>query len=159
MDGWFSREFWQVFWASLVPLTELRGSIPLGIGLYRLSPLVTLVAAVLGSLVPVTLVLLFLEPVTMWLRRVSRPSDRFFAWLFAHTYRRHPPSFERWGSLGLLLYVAITVPPTGGWSAAILAYLLGIKFWPAFINISLGIIISGVIVTVITLGGVWAFSH
>lgn len=159
MDGWLSREFWQVFGASILPLTELRGSIPLGIGLYKLSPLATLAAGVLGGMVPVILILLFLEPVTSWLRRISRPLDRFFAWLFAHTYHRHPASFDHWGSLGLLLYVALTVPPTGGWSAATLAYLLGIKFWPALINIFLGLIISGVILTVITLGGVWVFSR
>jgi uncharacterized membrane protein len=159
MDGWFSREFWQVFWASLVPLTELRGSIPLGIGLYHLSPLPTLISAVAGNLIPVVVILLVLDPLTNWLRRRSVTLNRWLSWLFAHTYHKHSASFDRWGSLALMIFVAIPLPMTGGWTGALVAYVFGIRFWYALSSIGLGVLIAGAIVTAITLGGVWAFSH
>lgn len=151
-------ELWHVFFASMLPLTELRGSIPLGIGLYHLDPVITLLVALLGNIVPVILILLWLEPITKWLRSVSPLLDKFFTWLFAHTYRRHSTKFDRWGSLALMLFVAVPLPVTGGWTGAFLAYLFGIKLKYALPNIFVGLAIAGGLVTLITLGGVWAFS-
>ncbi|OGB74383.1 hypothetical protein A2V68_00285 [candidate division Kazan bacterium RBG_13_50_9] len=149
---------WTVFWAAMLPLAELRGAIPLGIGLYHLHPAAVFVVAILGNVVPVVAILVLLNPMTRWLRRANAKLDRFFTWLFAHTYRRHSAKFDRWGSLALMLFVAIPLPATGGWTGAFLAYLFGIKFKYALLNIVGGIIIAGVIVTLITLGGVWVFS-
>lgn len=150
--------FWHIFFAAMLPITELRGAIPLGIGLYRLDPMLVLMAAFLGNIVPVIIILLFLDPVTRWLRSHSRWLDRFFLWLFAHTYRRHSVRFDRWGSLALMLFVAIPLPITGGWTGSFLAYLFGIRLRYALPNIILGLLIAGGLVTLITIGGIWIFS-
>ena len=152
------EQYLQVFFSAMLPLTELRGSIPLGIGLFNLPPLLVLVVSWLGNIVPVILILLFLDPVTKWLRKSHKLFDKFFAWLFSHTYRKHSAKFDRWGSLALLLFVAIPLPVTGGWTGALLAYLFGIKLRLAIPNILIGLALSGILVTSITIGSIWALS-
>ncbi len=144
-----------IFFTAMLPVIELRGAIPLGIGIYHLSPLLVLVVALLGNIIPVILILLFLEPVTKWLRSLARPIDKFFSWLFAHTYRKHSAKFDRWGSLALMLFVAVPLPITGGWTGAFLAYLFGIKLKYALPNILIGLLIASGLVTFVTLGGIW----
>lgn len=151
-------QYLQVFFSAMLPLTELRGSIPLGIGIFSLSPLLVLAISLLGNIIPVIFLLLFLEPVTKWLRKSHKILDKFFAWLFAHTYRRHSAKFDRWGSLALMLFVAIPLPITGGWTGALLAYLFGIKLRFAMPNILIGLVIAGGLVTFITMGSIWALS-
>ncbi len=52
-----------------------------------------------------------------------------------------------------MIFVAIPLPLTGAWTGAIIAYLLGLRFWFAFISIGLGVLIAGVIVTALSLLG------
>jgi len=151
-------QYWQVFFSAMVPLTELRGSIPLGIGIFGLHPLWVLAISWLGNIVPVIIILLFLGPITNWLRKLHKILDKFFTWLFAHTYRKHSAKFDRWGSLALMLFVALPLPVTGGWTGALLAYLFGIKLRFAIPNILIGLAISGILVTTITMGSIWALS-
>lgn len=150
-----SSHLLHIFFTAMLPVIELRGAIPLGIGIYHLSPLLVLVVALLGNIIPVILILLFLEPVTKWLRSLARPIDKFFSWLFAHTYRKHSAKFDRWGSLALMLFVAVPLPITGGWTGAFLAYLFGIKLKYALPNILIGLLIASGLVTFVTLGGIW----
>jgi len=144
-----------IFFIAMLPLIELRGAIPIGIGVYFLSPLLVLGVALLGNMIPVILVLLFLDPVTKWLRSLARPIDKFFSWLFVHTYRKHSAKFDRWGSWALMLFVAVPLPVTGGWTGALLAYIFGIKLKYALPNILIGLLIASGLVTFITLGGIW----
>ena len=59
---------------------------------------------------------------------------------------------EKYGALGLLLFVAIPLPGTGVYSAAILAFLFGIRFWYSFISLTLGMLVAGVVVTLASTG-------
>ena len=49
--------------------------------------------------------------------------------------------------------MAIPLPLTGAWTATLLAYILGLKFWPSLLSILLGVIGAAVIVTILTLLG------
>lgn len=138
---------------AMLPLIELRGAIPVGIIVYGLHPLLAILLAVVGNLLPVVILLLGLERLTRWMRTLHPSLDRFFAWLFAHTHRRHSAKFERWGSLALMLFVAVPLPITGAWTGTLLAYLFGIKFHHALLFIGAGVVIAGVIVAAASVGG------
>ena len=145
------------FVIAMLPIVELRGAIPYAIGAGLPWP-EAYVLAVLGNLVPVVPLLLFLGPVSEWLRRIP-VFDRFFDWLFART-RKRSRLVQTYGPWGLALFVAIPLPVTGGWTGAALAYLLGIPFRRSFPAIALGVALAGVVVTlavmgVIGLGGVF----
>jgi uncharacterized membrane protein len=110
-----------------------------------------LVLGVLGSLLPVPLVLILLDPVMRAIRKAV-PFQRFYRW-FDSKNRSRAMELRKYGPLGLCLFVAIPFPSTGAWSGAILASFLGIKFWIALAAISAGTLISGIIMTLLTLAG------
>ena len=138
---------------STLPVSELRGAIPIAIGVYGLSPIEAYVLAVMGNLLPVIPLLLFLGPVSDYLRRF-RLGDIFFNWLFTRTNRRHTEHFEKYGTLALALFVAIPLPITGVWTGCAAAFVFGIKFRHSLIAITAGVLTAGVIVTMLTMAGI-----
>ncbi|MCL7411813.1 MAG: small multi-drug export protein [Methanosarcinaceae archaeon] len=138
---------------SATPISELRGAIPIAIGVYGMGPVETYILAIFGNLLPVIPLLLFLEPVSTYLRRFKM-WDMFFSWLFTRTHRNHSENFERYGILALTIFVAIPLPVTGAWTGCAAAFVFGIKFQHALLAISAGVMIAGIIVTAFTLGGI-----
>lgn len=136
-----------------VPVSELRGAIPIAIGIYGMRPFEAFFFSVLGNLLPVIPLLLFLEPVSNYLRRYSI-FDAFFTWLFSRTRRNNIENFEKYGLLALTIFVAIPLPATGAWSGCAAAFVFGIKFRHALPAIALGIMIAGIVVTALTVTGI-----
>jgi uncharacterized membrane protein len=134
------------------PISELRGAIPLAIGVYQMSPWNAFFWAVLGNILPIIFVLWFLESVSNYLSRRFYFFNRFFTWLFERTRKKHSRHFEIWGGLALMVFVAIPLPLTGGWSGAVAAFVFGIPYKKALPLICLGIVIAGVIVTLASIG-------
>ena len=140
--------------AAALPVSELRGAIPLAIGVYGYDPWQAYLLAVLGNLLPVVPLLLFLGPVSDWLRRFTF-WDKFFTWLFSRTRRKYIREHESFSLTALALFVAVPLPVTGAWTGCAIAFLLGFRFWPAFAAISIGVLLAGVIVTATVLGVQW----
>ncbi len=136
-----------------IPISELRGAIPVAMGIYGMGPFDAFFFSVLGNLLPVIPLLLFLEPVSNYLRRYSI-FDTFFTWLFSKTRRKNAESFEKYGSLALTIFVAIPLPVTGAWSGCAAAFVFGIKFRHALPAIAAGVMIAGIIVTGVTVTGI-----
>ena len=130
---------------SALPIIELRGSIPVGIGLFQLPWYQVLCLAIIGNLLPVPFLLLFFQALVKYIRRV-RVGEKLLNPLIRHT-ERHTAAIEKYERIGLMAFVAIPLPWTGAWTGAMAASLLGIKFRRAFFSIMAGVIISGAIVT------------
>jgi uncharacterized membrane protein len=143
----------KVIGIAVVPISELRGAIPVAVGVYHFSWYYAYLFGVIGNLLPVPFILLLLNKLVTFLGRV-RFLEGVMRWYFTWTKRR-AKSIERYGWLGLTLFVAVPLPVTGAWTGSILAVLLGMKFKYAFSAIVLGVIIAGVIVTCATVLG-WA---
>jgi len=141
---------------SMLPVSELRGAIPVAIGVYNLNPAEAYFLAVVGNIIPVIFILKYLDPVSRFLMAKFKFFDKFFTYLFERTRRKHNGKFEKWGALALITFVAIPLPVTGGWSGALAAFVFGIPFKKALSLIFLGIMIAGVIVTGLSLG-IWGF--
>jgi uncharacterized membrane protein len=141
-----------VFIISMLPVSELRGAIPVAIGIYHLDPVSAYLLSMVGNIVPVVIILKYIEPVSKYLMSRSKIFNYFFTWVFARTRKKFNGGFEKWGSLALITFVAIPLPMTGGYSGAIAAFVFGIPFKKALPLISIGVIIAGLIVTGLTLG-------
>lgn len=141
------------FVVAMLPIAELRGAIPLAIFKLSLSPLEAFFWSVLGNSLAGVLVVLFLEPVSRFLRRIEI-FDRFFDWLFERTRRSHSKSFDKYQDIALLIFVAIPLPMTGAWSGATAAFVFGIKKTSAIPLITLGVVGAGIIVTLVSSGAV-----
>ncbi|MDD3190388.1 MAG: small multi-drug export protein [Candidatus Pacebacteria bacterium] len=140
------------FIVSMLPVSELRGAIPLAIGVYNIDPIKAYVISVVGNMVPVFFLLLLVDKVSAALSKESTLFERFFRWQFEHTRRKNADKFQKWGSLALVVFVAIPLPVTGAWSGSIAAFVFGIPFKKAFPLIFAGVLIAGLIVSGLTLG-------
>jgi uncharacterized membrane protein len=134
-----------------LPISEVRGAIPLAIGVYGFSPVEAYLLSVFGNLLPIIPLLLFLGPVSDYLRRFAC-ADKFFTWLFARTRRKCIQDHENFGLTALAIFVAIPLPMTGAWTGCVVAFLLGFRLWPSFAAIAAGVLVAGVIVAATVVG-------
>ena len=152
--GAFNKEIAVVFLAAM-PVSELRGAIPLAIA-QGFSPQKVYILAVLGNIIPIMPLLFLLQPISNRLRRI-RIFAKFFDWLFERT-RRKAALVEKFEALGLILFVAIPLPVTGAWTGCVAATLFKIRFRYALISIILGVLIAGLIVLGLSLAGKGLFT-
>ncbi|MFA4880940.1 MAG: small multi-drug export protein [Candidatus Doudnabacteria bacterium] len=155
-SSWFSNfpPELATFLIAALPISELRGALPLGYTVYNLSLWSAFLWSLFGNVASAIIFLAILEPVSSFLSNHFRFFQRFFQWLFERTRKKHSQKFEKWGALALITFVAIPLPLTGGWSGAIAAFVFGIPFKKAALSISMGIFLAGIIVALVTLGGV-----
>lgn len=146
-----------VMFISMTPFSELRGGIPVAMGIYGMQASQAYILGVLGNLIPVLPLLLLLEPVEKRLRRLYA-FDVFFDWVFARTRRRMEASYEKYGALALMFFVAIPLPITGAWTGCAAAYVFGIKFKHSLPAILGGVLLAGVVVTSAYLTGYVAYN-
>lgn len=144
----------QVLLLAMAPISELRGAIPVGVVGLHLPFWEVFLISFFGNLIPVVFLLIFLEPLANFLSKHFSIFQKFFDWLFQRTRKNIAPSIEKYGKKALVIFVGIPLPITGGWTGSIAAFLFGISFKVAFPLISLGVLIAGGIVSVLTLSGV-----
>lgn len=141
---------------AMLPVGELRASIPIGIALYKLSAFSSLLWSIIGNMIPIYFILLAFDPVATWLRKKSRLIDQLLTWLFERTRRKLEKDVAKYGVIALAIFVAIPLPATGAWSGALAAFVFGIEKKKAFLSIFIGVLIAGVIVLALTQGGLLA---
>lgn len=132
-----------------VPVVELRGAIPAGVAL-GLEPQLACGAAILGNLLPVPFIILLVRQAFDLLRK-----HPFFATKIDALERRaHLKGrlVRKYRLLGLTLFVAIPLPGTGAWTGALVAAFLNIRLRNALPAITLGVLIAGGLVTLMTMG-------
>ena len=148
----FSKEL-MTFLGSMVPIGELRSSIPLALRA-GLSPLQAFFWSVLGNVVIGFILLVILNPLSRFLERHFYLLNRFFNWLFERTRKKHSQKIENWGAVALVGFVGIPLPMTGVWTGSLAAFVFDIPFKKAFPAIILGALIAGIIVVLVSLGAV-----
>ncbi len=141
-----------VFLLSMIPFTELRLSIPIGMATFGMEWYTVLPIAIIGNMVPVPFILVLFKKVEAWLRRFNI-FERIFTWLFARTRSKAAQKIKKWEEVGLILFVAIPLPGTGAWTGSLIAYLFGLENKRSLIFIFIGVAIAGLAVTGIMLAG------
>lgn len=146
---------------SMLPIVELRGAIPAGhvikdvpsmTGSERTKTALKIyLLAVLGNMIPVPFILLLLGPCSNLLMK-CKWGKSLMDWLFSRT-RKKTANVAQYEALGLTIFVAIPLPVTGAWTGAMAAFLMGTPFWQSMICILLGVMIAGVIMTLLSLLG------
>jgi uncharacterized membrane protein len=134
---------------AMVPIFELRGALPFAREILGMSPLSAFFWSVLGNAIPVPIILWFLPPFTEWAERHWGALHRFLDRLHSYTERKHTARFERLRDLALITFVAIPLPVTGAWSGSLAAVVFGVEKKRAIPLILFGIVIAGLIVTLL----------
>lgn len=136
-----------VFLIATLPIIELRGAIPYGIGILKMPFIETFIWAFLGNIFPVFFILKLLNPAILLLFRHSIFLKKHTELYFEKLHKKHSQKFNELGTIFLAIFVAIPIPGTGAWTGALLAYLFNMPFWLAFFSIALGVAGAGIIVT------------
>ncbi len=147
-----------VLFVAMLPVVELRGAIPIGLGL-GLPLLQTYVVAVLGNMLPVPLIVLFAKKMLEWCMTWPKIGG-FFRKIHDKGIKAGQEISQKTGIaqyIALCLFVAIPLPGTGAWTGGLIATLLGMKFWPSVIAIALGVIFAGILVGAASAGLFGAF--
>jgi uncharacterized membrane protein len=139
---------------SMIPVVELRGSIPVAILLFNIPWLEAAVLSIIGNMIPVPFLLLLIDWFFGLISKV-KPGRKFTEWLFTRT-RRKGKSIEKYEEIGLFIFVGIPLPGTGGWTGALAANIFGLRFWRSMLFIFLGVIMAAIIVTALSLMGTLA---
>lgn len=132
-----------------MPILELRGgliaAVLLGIPLWK-----AFILCYIANMVPVPFIILFIKKIFEFLRRFKLFAG-FIGKLEAKTAKNKDKvmKYKQWG---LLLFVAIPLPGTGAWTGALFAALLDIDIKKAVPIIALGVLIAGIIVSVLSYG-------
>ncbi len=142
-----------VLLTAMLPIVELRGAIPLGINFYNLDWYRVVILAIIGNMLPILPLLFILNKFTDLLSRIPI-FKKFFNWLFTRT-RKKSKIIEEYEMIGLMIFVAIPLPATGAWTGTVAAFLLGLGYFQSFIAIFCGVLIAAIIVTTLSLLGIW----
>lgn len=138
------------FLISMIPLLELRGSIIVAGGLLKLPFIQTFIAAVIGNMLPIPFILLFIKKIFAWMKK-SKKLKVIPEWCEKKAMSRSE-QIEKYGYLGLYLFVAIPLPGTGAWTGSLIASLLEMKTKKCLLAIFLGVVTAGFIMSILSFG-------
>lgn len=134
---------------SMVPVIELRGALPIGVGM-GLPPLTALVVSLIGNMIPVPFVLLLIRKILEWMHRFKL-FDRFACFL-EEKADKAGDNLVKYEMLGLFLLVAVPLPGTGAYTGSLVAALFNLRFKNALPVIWAGVLVAGLVVFFITYG-------
>ncbi len=132
-----------VFIISVLPVLELRGGL-IAAKLLDMNIIRAFIVCYLGNMLPIPFILLFLRKIFDWMRKSKRLGK--IVGKLEHKAEKHRKTIDKYGAWGLLVLVAIPLPGTGGWTGALVAEIMDIKFKKALPIIALGVLIAGFIV-------------
>ena len=148
-----------IAWAvllSLLPISELRGSIPFslanGMPVGAAFALCTAANVLVGPIA-----WLFLSTVHRLLSRWRLYASAFER-IVERARRKVHAAVERWGYWGLAVFVAIPLPFTGAWTGVLGAWVLGMDARKSLAAVAVGVLIAGVVVTLVAFFGIKALS-
>jgi uncharacterized membrane protein len=148
------KEF-ALFMISLIPLIEERGALIFAaaakIEWYKALPI-----CIVANMLPVPLLLVFGMKIIRWLK-TTRTFGSFFT-RYEEKLNAKSEKVAKYGFFALTMFVGIPVPGTGAWSGSLVSTILGFPPRKGFVSILLGVIMAGVILTVVLYGGLAIFN-
>lgn len=143
---------WGVALLSVMPAIELSGSIPFGLLATKLPVALVVGTALLSNWLVAPAVFIFLRLATRGMLHL-RWFARLWSWYSDHVIKKVHGSMERWGSWGLLFFIALPGPGSGLYTCSVAAYLLGVETRRFIIVALVGQLIAAAIVTAAVLSG------
>lgn len=148
-----------VFLISMVPIIELRGAIPVAVGM-GLPLIPSYIICIIGNMLPCPSSIS--SHGKCWYGAPINPSSENFspsAWKKAKKDgKKLQAKAGRGLFVALLLFVGIPLPGTGAWTGTLAASLLDMDFKSSVIAVMCGVLLAGVIMALISNGVLGALS-
>lgn len=139
---------------SMVPLVELRGGMPIALGM-GLPYWPSLVVCTLGNMLPVPVIYFFARKVLVW-GADKKYIGRVFTFFLEKGEKAGQSLRKKAGRGGLfvalLLFVGIPVPGTGAWTGTLAASFLNMGIKSTAAAVSLGVLMAGTIMGIASSG-------
>jgi uncharacterized membrane protein len=143
---------------AMMPIAELRVSIPVAITVHKMSVFSAIFFSVLGDMIPIFFILTGLEKLYKFAEKRSKWGKKYLDHFFEKTKHKFEGKYAKYGAIALVFFVAIPLPFTGAWTGAAAAFLFRIPIYKSFPLIISGILISALIVTILTFLGIGIFT-
>ena len=153
------KKYLFVFFVSMVPVLELRGAIPIGLGM-GLEPLPVYLIAVIGNMLPVPFIYLFARKFLIWgyHKPLIGGICKFFVVKGEKAGRALEAKAGRGLVIALLIFVGVPLPGTGAWTGTLAGSVMDMKFKDVLIACMGGVLMAGVIIGLASAGLLGVFS-
>lgn len=148
-----------VFFVSMVPLIELRGAIPMAVGM-GIEPTHAIVVCAVGNLIPVPVIYFFARKFLLWgvNKRFIGGVCRFFRDKGEKAGAKLSGKAGKFGLMAALtLFVGVPIPGTGAWTGTLGASFLNMGVKETAISVSAGVVLAAVIMTTVSMVGLHVF--
>ncbi len=150
------NEILNLIWITLLPFLELRASIPYGILKTNLNWVLVFLVCVVINIILGAVLYLLIDRIIRIATRIGIINSLY--WMYVgRTQRRIDRYVGRYGEFGIAIFIALPLPGSGVYSGALAAYLIGLDYKKFMIADIIGVLIAGIIVTIVSLTGVGAF--
>ncbi len=142
-----------VFFVSMIPLIELRGAIPIAVGM-DLDKLVSFIISIIGNMLPVPIIYLFARKVLEW-GKDKKIIGKFFTWCLEKGEKGGKKLESKAGRglyWALFLFVGVPLPGTGAWTGTLAASMLNLNFKKTVLAVMSGVLLAGIIMMCISFG-------
>ena len=151
-DGLTNLSYWKeliVFIISLMPILELRGGL-IAAALLGLDIVPAFIICLIGNLLPLPFILWFITPIFNWLKKTKHLNK--FVTKLENKALAKKDKIERAEFWGLLFFVGIPLPGTGGWTGCLIAALINMDKKKAMTAATCGVLLAGIIVGTFSFG-------
>jgi uncharacterized membrane protein len=138
-----------VFIISLLPILELRGGL-LAAAILGLNAWQSYIICIIGNIIPVPFILLLINKILKWMRN-SKHFKGIANWLDTKV-EKHKGQIEKYGYLGIILFVGIPLPGTGAWTGSLIASVLEMDRKKTFLAVLVGIFMASIIMMLVSFG-------
>ena len=140
-----------VFIISLCPILELRGGL-IAATLLGVKPIIAYIVSIIGNTLPVPFILLFITKVIDWMEKSKvKWMKRVAKWL-RNKAHKNKEKIEKYGYLGLVLFVGIPLPGTCAWTGCLVASVFDMDRKKSFLAVMTGIIMASIIMMILSYG-------
>jgi len=137
---------------TLVPWIEVRGSIPYGL-LVGINPVTVFILCTIANIIiffPIYFGLTYLyKYVEKW-----KYTKNITKKVVGLARKKGKPYIDRYGVLGIAVFIGIPLPGTGVWMGTLIAWLFGLDWKKGFLSAALGVIIASTIVFALSYGAI-----
>ncbi len=149
------KKYLLVFLISMIPIVELRGALPVGIGM-GLPAWQCYVICIIGNMIPVPFIFFFARKVLIW-GKDKKFIGKFFTWCYEKGEKGGEKLKGKSGKgkgvyIALLLFVGIPLPGTGAWTGTLAASFLDLDFKKSVIACMGGVLLAGIIMGLASMG-------
>jgi len=140
-----------VFIISMCPILELRGGL-IAASLLNMDPWLSYLICMIGNILPIPFILWLINRILKWMRNSKSKKINGVAKWLDKKVDKHKGQIEKYGYLGLVLFVGIPLPGTGAWTGCLIASVLEMDKKKSLLAAIIGVFIASIIMMLLSFG-------